>query len=65
MNTEKFVMPTWHDLRAMGFNFVGEFGRIVEEYWEDDWPMSKRTSWMPSWAQMVRLHLQVDTNMAP
>ena len=21
-----------------GFNFVGEFGRIVEEYWEDDWP---------------------------
>ncbi len=21
-----------------GFNFVGEFGRIVEEYWESDWP---------------------------
>ena len=20
-----------------GFNYVGDFGRIVEEYWEDDW----------------------------
>ena len=21
-----------------GFNFVGEFGQIVEEYWANDWP---------------------------
>jgi hypothetical protein len=48
-----------------GFNFVGEFGRIVEEYWEDDWPGVEEDfkRMRALGANVVRLHLQVGTYM--
>ncbi len=51
--------------RPWGFNFVGQFGRIVEEYWEDDWAsVEKDFRQMRSLgANVVRLHLQVGTYM--
>lgn len=49
-----------------GFNFVGRFGRIVEEYWEDDWPSVEADfrRMRDLGANVVRLHLQVGTYMA-
>jgi hypothetical protein len=48
-----------------GFNFVGEFGRIVEEYWEDDWPGVEEDfrRMRALGANVVRLHLQLGTYM--
>ncbi len=48
-----------------GFNFVGEFGRIVEEYWEDDWSGVEEDfrRMRELGANVVRLHLQVGTYM--
>lgn len=48
-----------------GFNFVGEFGRIVEEYWADDWPSVEEDfrRMRELGANVVRLHLQVGTYM--
>lgn len=48
-----------------GFNYVGDFGRIVEEYWAEDWPrVEKDFREMRSLgANVVRLHLQVGTYM--
>lgn len=48
-----------------GFNFVGEFGRIVEETWEDDWPGVEEDfrRMRELGANVVRLHLQVGTYM--
>ncbi len=48
-----------------GFNFVGEFGRILEEYWEDDWPGVEEDfrRMRALGANVVRLHLQVGTYM--
>ncbi|NLS93454.1 MAG: glycoside hydrolase family 5 protein [Planctomycetaceae bacterium] len=48
-----------------GFNFVGEFRRIVEEYWEDDWPGVEEDfrRMRELGANVVRLHLQVGTYM--
>lgn len=48
-----------------GFNFVGEFGQIVEEYWEDDWPGVEEDfrRMRQLGANVVRLHLQVGTYM--
>ena len=52
---EKFV--PW------GFNFVGEFGQILEEYWKEDWTgVEEDFRRMRSLgANVVRLHLQVGT----
>ncbi len=48
-----------------GFNFVGRFGRIVEEYWQDDWPSLEEDfrRMRALGANVVRLHLQVGTYM--
>ena len=48
-----------------GFNFVGRFGQIVEEYWEDDWPSVEQDfrRMRELGANVVRLHLQVGTYM--
>lgn len=48
-----------------GFNFVGEFGQIVEEYWEEDWPGVEEDfrRMRQLGANVVRLHLQVGTYM--
>jgi len=48
-----------------GFNFVGEFGRIVEEYWEHDWQGVEEDfrRMRALGANVVRLHLQVGTYM--
>jgi xylan 1,4-beta-xylosidase len=48
-----------------GFNFVGKFGQIVEEYWEDDWPSVEEDfrRMRDLGANVVRLHLQVGTYM--
>ncbi len=48
-----------------GFNFVGEFGHIVEEYWGDDWPSVEEDfrRMRELDANVVRLHLQVGTYM--
>ncbi len=49
-----------------GFNFVGRFGQIVEEYWEDDWPSVEEDfrRMRELGADVVRLHLQLGTYMA-
>ena len=62
----KFVMAdSGTTFVPWGFNFVGEFGRIVEEYWEDDWPSVEEDfkCMRELGANVVRLHLQVDTYM--
>lgn len=48
-----------------GFNFVGQFGRIVEEYWVDDWASVEKDfrQMRDLGANVVRLHLQVGTYM--
>ena len=48
-----------------GFNFVGDFGRIVEEYWEEDWPRVEKDfrEMRKLGANVVRLHLQLGTYM--
>lgn len=48
-----------------GFNFVGEHGRIVEEYWEQEWPSVEKDfrQMRELGANVVRLHLQVGTYM--
>jgi hypothetical protein len=48
-----------------GFNFVGDFGRIVEEYWREDWPSVEKDfrQMRELGANVVRLHLQVGTYM--
>ena len=48
-----------------GFNYVGDFGRIVEEYWEDDWARVETDfrEMRSLGANVVRLHLQVGTYM--
>ncbi len=48
-----------------GFNFVGDEGRIVEEYWEDEWPIVEEDfrGMQALGANVVRLHLQVGTYM--
>ena len=46
-----------------GFNFVGEFGQILEEYWLDDWPsvVEDFQRMHELGANVVRLHLQLGT----
>lgn len=48
-----------------GFNFVGEHGRIVEEYWEQEWPSVEKDfrQMRELGANVVRLHLQVGSYM--
>jgi len=48
-----------------GFNFIGEFGQIVEEYWVDDWPGVEEDfrRMRKLGANVVRLHLQLGTYM--
>lgn len=48
-----------------GFNFVGDFERIVEEYWADDWASVEEDfrEMRRLGANVVRLHLQVGTYM--
>ncbi|MHB8897932.1 MAG: cellulase family glycosylhydrolase [Thermoguttaceae bacterium] len=61
-----FVLdPSGAAFTPWGFNFVGRFGRIVEEYWQDDWAsVEKDFRQMRSLgANVVRLHLQVGTYM--
>lgn len=62
----KFVMAdSGATFTPWGFNFVGEFGRIVEEYWEDDWPGVEEDFHRMGalGANVVRLHLQIGTYM--
>ena len=62
----KFVMAdSGAKFTPWGFNFVGEFGRIVEEYWEDDWSGVEQDfqRMRALGANVVRLHLQVGTYM--
>ena len=48
-----------------GFNYVGDFGRIVEEYWDQDWPRVEKDfrQMRALGANVARLHLQVGTYM--
>ena len=48
-----------------GFNYVGDFGRIVEEYWQEDWPRVEKDfrEMRDLGANVVRLHLQLGTYM--
>ena len=48
-----------------GFNYVGKFGSILEEYWDEDWPRVERDfrAMQKLGANVVRLHLQVGTYM--
>lgn len=48
-----------------GFNYVGDFGKIVEEYWAEDWPRVEKDfrEMRRLGANVVRLHLQLGTYM--
>ena len=48
-----------------GFNYVGDFGRIVEEYWHEEWSRVENDfqEMCALGANVVRLHLQVGTYM--
>lgn len=48
-----------------GFNFVGDVGLVVEEYWEEDWASVEEDfrGMQALDANVVRLHLQVGTYM--
>ncbi len=51
--------------RPWGYNFVGEFGQIVEEYWDENWASLEEDfrEMKRLGANVVRLHLQVGTYM--
>jgi len=63
--TEFVLADSGRTFVPWGFNFVGEFGRIVEEYWEDDWPSVEEDfrRMRVLGANVVRLHLQIGTYM--
>jgi len=48
-----------------GFNYLGEFGTILEEYWADDWSAiaDDFREMRALGANVVRLHLQLPTHM--
>jgi hypothetical protein len=48
-----------------GFNYLGDSGRIVEEYWAKDWPRVEKDfrQMRDLGANVVRLHLQLGTYM--
>ncbi len=48
-----------------GFNYVGDFGEIVEEYWEKEWPRVEEDfrEMRALGANVVRVHLQLGTYM--
>ncbi len=61
-----FVLSeTGESFLPWGFNFVGEFGQIVEEYWADDWAGLENDfrEMHKLGANVVRLHLQLGTYM--
>jgi len=63
---EKFVLHrSGQRFMPWGFNYVGDFGRIVEEYWEEDWDRVERDfrEMRSLGANVVRLHLQLGTYM--
>jgi len=49
-----------------GFNYLGEFGTVLEEYWADDWAAIENDfrEMRALGANVVRLHLQLPTYMA-
>ena len=48
-----------------GVNFVGDHGRVLEEYWDDEWPLVEKQfqTLRELEGNVVRLHLQVGTYM--
>ena len=48
-----------------GFNYLGEFGKLVEETWHEDWPRLERDfrEMRKLGANVVRIHLQFGTYM--
>lgn len=46
-----------------GFNYIGDFGRIAEDYWEEDWGRIEKDfiQMRNLGANVVRLHLQLGT----
>ncbi len=48
-----------------GFNYLGEFGKLVEETWDTDWPRLERDfrGMRELGANVVRIHLQFGTYM--
>ena len=48
-----------------GFNYLGEFGKLVEETWDEDWPRLERDfrEMRKLGANVVRIHLQFGTYM--
>lgn len=62
----RFVLgDTGEPFAPWGFNYVGVHGKILEEYWEEDWPRLERDfrEMRSLGANVVRLHLQVVTYM--
>jgi len=49
-----------------GFNYLGEFGTILEEYWADKWPAIEEDfrEMKKLGANVIRVHLQLPTYMA-
>ena len=48
-----------------GFNYLGEFGKLVEDSWDEDWPRVERDfrEMGKLGANVVRIHLQFSTYM--
>jgi aryl-phospho-beta-D-glucosidase BglC (GH1 family) len=59
------LVPSGKPFRPWGFNYVGDHRRIVEEYWEAEWPRVEKDfrQMRELGANVVRLHLQVGTYM--
>jgi hypothetical protein len=58
--------PSGQRFTPWGFNYVGDYGRIVEEYWKVEWERVEKDfrEMHALGANVVRLHLQVGTYMS-
>ncbi len=52
-------------LRSVGFNYLGEFGKLMEDSWDKDWPRIERDfrEMRKLGGNIVRIHLQFRTYM--
>lgn len=48
-----------------GFNYLGEFGKLLEDSWDEDWPRVERdfSEMRKLGANVIRIHLQFSTYM--
>jgi predicted acyl esterase len=63
---KRFVLAdSGQSFTPWGFNYLGEFGHLIEESWDKDWPRLERDfrEMRKLGANVVRIHLQFGTYM--